>query len=140
MPALPRCHLLLLPAGDAGTYFQSFQAPVGSQLGTESRLTFKIGQIHTPFIDWEEALWDYRVQGQMALERGGYMSSSDFGAGIEASPRRDRESIGGEGPHLRIDQDSRFGRRTRMNVGELLRLSPPSPAPSRSSRRCSSSS
>ena len=34
----------LLPAGDAGTYFQSFQAPVGSQLGTESRLTFKIGQ------------------------------------------------------------------------------------------------
>ncbi len=34
----------LQPAGDAGTYFQSFQAPVGSQLGNDSRLAFKIGQ------------------------------------------------------------------------------------------------
>jgi hypothetical protein len=34
----------LQPAGDAGTYFQSFQAPVGSQLGPDSRLTFRIGQ------------------------------------------------------------------------------------------------
>src|SRR5438093_11208594 len=48
-----------------------------------SSLTYKLGQIHTPFIDWEEALWDYRVQGQMALERGGYMSSSDFGIGAD---------------------------------------------------------
>src|SRR6266567_2271362 len=28
-----------------------------------SPLTFKVGQIHTPWLDWEEALWDYRVQG-----------------------------------------------------------------------------
>jgi hypothetical protein len=53
-----------------------------------SPLTFKLGQIHTPWLDWEEALWDYRMQGTMALERftgpnGGYMSSSDFGAGID---------------------------------------------------------
>jgi hypothetical protein len=34
----------LQPAGDAGTYFQSFRAPVGSQLGPDSRLTFRIGQ------------------------------------------------------------------------------------------------
>src|SRR2546426_9284428 len=46
-----------------------------------SSLTYKLGQIHTPFIDWEEALWDYRMQGQMAMERGGYLSSSDFGLG-----------------------------------------------------------
>src|SRR2546428_2147841 len=46
-----------------------------------SPLTFKIGQIHTPWIDWEEALWDYRMQGQMAMERAGYVSASDFGAG-----------------------------------------------------------
>jgi len=49
----------------------------------KSPLTFKFGQIHTPFIDWEEHLWDYRMQGQVALERAGYMSSSDFGAGID---------------------------------------------------------
>ncbi|HEX9393753.1 MAG TPA: hypothetical protein VF923_03820 [Gemmatimonadales bacterium] len=48
-----------------------------------SPLTFKLGAIHTPWLDWEEALWDYRVQGQMALERGGYLTSSDFGAGVD---------------------------------------------------------
>src|SRR5262249_46612141 len=46
-----------------------------------SPLTFKLGMIHTPWLDWEEALWDYRMQGQMALERGGYMTSSDIGFG-----------------------------------------------------------
>ncbi len=51
----------------------------------KSALTFKFGQIHTPFIDWEEHLWDYRMQGQMAMERAGYMSSSDFGAGIDGN-------------------------------------------------------
>jgi len=54
-----------------------------------SKLTYKLGQIHTPFIDWEEALWDYRMQGQMAMERGdlvtprSYLSSSDFGLGVD---------------------------------------------------------
>src|SRR5690348_2506686 len=28
-----------------------------------SALTWKLGLIHTPFLDWEEALWDYRMQG-----------------------------------------------------------------------------
>jgi len=49
----------------------------------KSPLTFKLGQIHTPWLDWEEHLWDYRMQGQMATERTGYLSSSDFGAGID---------------------------------------------------------
>jgi len=48
-----------------------------------SPLTFKLGQIHTPWLDWEEALWDYRMQGQMAMERAGYMSAADFGAGVD---------------------------------------------------------
>src|SRR5213594_2545122 len=48
-----------------------------------SPLTFKIGQIHTPWIDWEESLWDYRVQGQMAMERAGYVSAADFGVGVD---------------------------------------------------------
>lgn len=56
----------------------------------KSPLTFKLGQMHTPFIDWEEHLWDYRMQGTMALERAGYMSSSDFGAGIDGMWGYDR--------------------------------------------------
>jgi hypothetical protein len=55
-----------------------------------SALTFKLGQIHTPWLDWEEALWDYRLQGQMALERGGYMSSSDFGLGVDGNWGKDK--------------------------------------------------
>ena len=50
-----------------------------------SPLTFKLGEIHTPLLDWEEAMWDYRMQGTMAMERGGYVSSSDFGAGVDGS-------------------------------------------------------
>src|SRR5256712_4221712 len=48
-----------------------------------SPLTFKIGQIHTPWIDWEEALWDYRVQGTMAMDRAGYLSAADLGVGVD---------------------------------------------------------
>jgi len=50
-----------------------------------SPLTFKLGEIHTPWLDWEEALWDYRMQGTMAIERAGYLTSSDFGAGIDGN-------------------------------------------------------
>ena len=46
-------------------------------------LTYKIGEIHTPWIDWEENLNDYRFQGTMPMERAGFLSSSDFGAGVD---------------------------------------------------------
>jgi len=55
-----------------------------------SALTYKIGEIHTPWIDWEEAMWDYRMQGTMAMERNGYMSSSDFGAGVDGKFNNDQ--------------------------------------------------
>ena len=48
-----------------------------------SALTYKIGMIHTPWLDWEEALWDYRMQGTMATDRNGYLTSSDIGFGID---------------------------------------------------------
>ena len=50
---------------------------------TGSVLTYKLGLLHTPLLDWEEALWDYRMQGQMAFERAGYGSAADFGAGVD---------------------------------------------------------
>lgn len=47
--------------------------------------TLKLGAIHTPWLDWEEALWDYRFQGPMAVDRAGYMVSSDLGAGVDGN-------------------------------------------------------
>jgi hypothetical protein len=58
-----------------------------------SALTLKLGQLHTPWLDWEEALWDYRMQGQMALEGGGYLSSSDFGAGVDGAWNHDLVNV-----------------------------------------------
>ena len=46
-------------------------------------LTYKLGLIHTPWIDFEETMWDYRVQGTTAMDRNGKLTSADFGAGID---------------------------------------------------------
>jgi len=48
-----------------------------------SNLTYKFGLLHTPYVDWEESLWEYRMQGTIAAERNGYMTSADFGAGVD---------------------------------------------------------
>jgi hypothetical protein len=55
-----------------------------------SPLTFKLGQMHTAWVDWEESLWNYRMQGTIAVDRNGYMSSSDFGAGVDGTFDHDR--------------------------------------------------
>ncbi|HEX6643445.1 MAG TPA: porin [Gemmatimonadales bacterium] len=51
----------------------------------ESPITLKLGQIQTPWLDFEETLWDFRMQGTMALDRNGYVTSSDFGLGADGS-------------------------------------------------------
>lgn len=67
-----------------------------------SDLSYKLGLIQTPFLDWEEALWDYRMQGSMALDRNGYLTSADFGAGIDGKWNNDAvnaqvDIVNGEG-------------------------------------------
>ncbi|HSE52585.1 MAG TPA: hypothetical protein VLB00_10360, partial [Gemmatimonadales bacterium] len=42
-------------------------------------ITFKLGMLNTPYVEWEEQLWDYRMQGTTAMDRNGYLSSSDLG-------------------------------------------------------------
>lgn len=79
-------------AGDGSLRYRLKYAFAG-YTPTGSPLTFKIGQIHTPWLDWEEALWDYRMQGQMAMERGGYVSSSDFGAGVDGKWGPDKMNL-----------------------------------------------
>ncbi len=80
------------PAGDASLRYRLKYAYV-AYTPQGSSLTYKLGQIHTPWIDWEEALWDYRMQGQMAMERGGYLSSSDFGLGVDGNWNADRVNM-----------------------------------------------
>jgi len=60
---------------------------------TASPLTFKLGQMHTPWLDWEEAVWDYRMQGSMALDRNGYLSASDLGAGVDGKWGPDKVNL-----------------------------------------------
>ena len=67
-----------------------------------SPLTYKLGLLHTPWLDWEEALWDYRMQGTMALDRNGYLTAADFGAGIDGKWKDDQVNgqltfVNGEG-------------------------------------------
>ena len=50
---------------------------------TGSSLTYKLGMIHTPFVDYEETLWDYRMQGTIAVDRTGAMTSADIGVGVD---------------------------------------------------------
>jgi len=53
--------------------------PEGSNIG------FRFGLTQTPFVDWEEQLWDYRMQGPVPVDRNSYMSSSDFGLAVDGS-------------------------------------------------------
>lgn len=50
-----------------------------------SPLTFKFGQIQTPYIDFAETVWGYRMQGPVAMDRTGYLTSSDVGLSVDGS-------------------------------------------------------
>ena len=55
---------------------------------TGSSLTYKLGMIHTPWVDFEETLWDYSMQGTIAVDRnpiGGpsTMTAADIGVGVD---------------------------------------------------------
>jgi hypothetical protein len=53
-------------------------------------LTWKLGLFQTPWIDWEEALWDYRMQGPVLLDRNGYLTSSSFGFGADGNINKEQ--------------------------------------------------
>jgi hypothetical protein len=55
----------------------------------KSPLSFKLGQLQTPFVEFDERLWDYRAQGTVPMDRNGYISSTDLGATVEGSWRED---------------------------------------------------
>jgi hypothetical protein len=91
----------IAPTGNANQAVRLKYAYVGwTPKGSD--LTYKFGLLHTPWLDWEEALWDYRMQGTMALDRNGYLTASDFGAGIDGKWNNDQVNgqltvVNGEG-------------------------------------------
>ncbi|HET9985811.1 MAG TPA: hypothetical protein VFQ38_19590 [Longimicrobiales bacterium] len=56
---------------------------------TSSPVALKFGLIHTPWIDWEETLWGYRMQGTVAADRAGFLTSADLGAGVDLNWRNE---------------------------------------------------
>jgi hypothetical protein len=70
------------PAGDNSLRYRLKYA-FATYTPTASPLTFKLGMIHTPWVDFEETLWEYRMQGTIALDRNGYLTSSDIGVGVD---------------------------------------------------------
>ena len=87
---------------------------------TGSALTYKFGLIHTPWLDWEEALWDYRMQGPMVTDRLGYTTAADFGAGIDGKWNNDQVNgqltvVNGEG-YSRGTGDKRKDVQLRLSV------------------------
>jgi len=67
-------------------------------------LTFKLGIIHTPWLDWAEGIWVYRMQGTMSVERNGYITSADLGFGVDGAWGNQRVNMqvgvyNGEGYH-----------------------------------------
>ncbi len=69
---------------------------------TGSSLTYKLGMMQTPFVDYEETLWDYRMQGTIAVDRNGAMTSSDIGFGVDGKWNNDQVNgqiavVNGEG-------------------------------------------
>jgi len=91
----------IAPAG-AGNQVYRLKYAYAAWTPQGSALTYKLGVIHTPWLDWEEALWDYRMQGTMATERVGYTTSADFGFGIDGKWNNDQVNsqltiVNGEG-------------------------------------------
>jgi hypothetical protein len=77
-----RVTLDILPSA-AGNQNYRLKYAYAAWTPARSSLTYKLGMIHTPFVDWEEELWDYRMQGTIAVDRTGAMSAADIGVGVD---------------------------------------------------------
>jgi hypothetical protein len=78
-----RVTLDIAPQGAPGNQLFRLKYAYFAWTPTNSDITYKFGLMHTPHVDWEETLWEYRMQGPIAVDRNGFMSSADFGAGVD---------------------------------------------------------
>ena len=77
----------ILPSA-GGNQFVRLKYAFAAWTPTGSSLTYKLGMIHTPFVDYEETLWDYRMQGTIAVDRNAHngqitMTAADIGFGVD---------------------------------------------------------
>jgi hypothetical protein len=92
-------------AGNAtGSYSYRLKYLYAAWTPEHSPLTYRFGMTQTPWLDWEEALWDYRMQGTMAMDRNGYLTASDIGFAVDGKWNSDRvnfsaDVVNGEGYH-----------------------------------------
>jgi len=80
------------PVADGSSAFRLKYA-YGTYTPNNGPLTFKLGLMQTTWLDWEETLWGYRMQGSMPLDRNGYVSSADFGAGVDGHWAAERINV-----------------------------------------------
>ncbi len=57
-------------------YFQWLPTP-------KANVDFRFGATQTPWLDWEENLYTFRMQGTMPMERAGFLTSSDLGVAMD---------------------------------------------------------
>src|SRR3989442_4045768 len=92
-------------AGNAtGSYGYRLKYLYAAWTPEHSPLTYRLGMTQTPWLDWEEALWDYRMQGTMAMDRNGYLTASDIGFAVDGKWNSDKvnfaaDVVNGEGYH-----------------------------------------
>ena len=92
-------------AGNAtGAYAYRLKYAYAAWTPGQSPLTYRFGMTQTPWLDWEEALWDYRMQGTMVMDRNGYLTASDIGFAIDGKWNSDKvnfsaDVVNGEGYH-----------------------------------------
>lgn len=69
----------------AGNQFVRLKYAFAAWTPTNSSLTYKLGMIQTPYVDFEETLWDYRMQGPIAVDLGAAvgLTSADVGFGVD---------------------------------------------------------
>ncbi len=61
-----------------------------------SPVDLRFGMIPTAWIEWQDALWGYRMQGAQLMDRAGFITSADLGASAGlATPDRRVEGIVG---------------------------------------------
>jgi hypothetical protein len=73
-----------------GSYSYRLKYAFAAWTPEHSPLTYRFGMTQTPWLDWEEALWDYRMQGTMAMDRNGYLTASDLGFAIDGKWNSDK--------------------------------------------------
>ena len=79
--------------------YAKFTLPIETVAVTEPFLEF--GQVHMPWLDYEEHINYYRMQGKMFMERNHLFNSADFGltAGVLLGDKLDRETAHELGDH-----------------------------------------